>query len=984
MADLALAPQDNMIAYLEKTKNNAKFHHILDFLTSSSIYYSLTVSLTIYAFNIKQFWNTATSQTVNDEKQIYAIVDGKTVIITESSVRRDLVFTDANGITWGDGLVRVATNASLDAQQDSSNITNTQSKATLNEPTSHREGSGSGIGRQETMGDAMAQIRSEGALIQSIDPPLSTFYTVRSREDRMEHDIKLTDLVLDLKNVKTAQAKEIASLKKRVTKLEQNQSSRILGFHPFRADIDDVLDEDADTEMIVEDKGNGEKGGSTAETISTARPDISAVRPEMKNQKAKEKGIAFKDADDSARPIRSITTLKPLPTIDPKDKGSEEDEKRITSKKKKVACSSSKHNSPKKQKVNDQESEDIDKEHRKCLKVVLDDDKAIDYETLDVKSPIVDCESQVLGTNKVGDVHVYKLTRLDGSYRHFLTFSRMLEVLDRQDVLDLNKIIMERVQTLMLDDSLVSINMFVEKRYPLTKEILEKMLSSRFEAETESYKAGLKSVEERLKFFKTNEFIYSKDIKKLKFEIHCNEITIREIRKKLETIQREKDGIQLTVEKLKNASNSLNKLIDSHIVDNCKKCLRYNAVPPPHTSLFMPFKLDLSYISLEEFTSEPAVETLNAKTSEEVPKAKKFKSSITVNTARPVNTAHPKTTTNAAKPRTKAVLNVVKGNEVYAVKASLKVNAIRHKLMLLDKQLDGLPIHKEKYDVLFHTKKVFANIKRIGKGFSGKETPLFPTMMKICTTLQKKVLDLEDELKRTKTTQQTKIDGLERRVKKLKKKQKSRTHKLKRLYKVGLTTRVIISFDDEALDKEDISKQGRIDEIDADEDITLVSTHDDVSTQDNIVQDEGLEDVGEEEVVKVVTTAKMFIDAFVDAAQVTTAIFDIPVSAAETIVTSAPTITAESTKTNVKDRQAPKRKGVMIQEPEETTKIKTASSQQPQVLNKAEKLQAKMQANIDEEDMVARERERAQKEQKANDALINTWDDIQTKIEADA
>nr|GEZ20730.1 hypothetical protein [Tanacetum cinerariifolium] len=179
------------------------------------------------------------------------------------------------------------------------------------------------------------------------------------------------------------------------------------------------------------------------------------------------------------------------------------------------------------------------------------------------------------------------------------------------------------------------------------------------------------------------------------------------------------------------------------------------------------------------------------------------------------------------------------------------------------------------------------------------------------------------------------------------------------------------------------------------------------NTQDNIVQDEGIEDVGEEEVVRVVTTAKMIIDAVVDVAQVTTTIADIPVSAAETIVTTAPTITAESTKTNVEVIQAPKRKGVMIQEPEETTTTKTASSQQPQVQDKdkgkaklnekpempkkrkhqirankelAEKLQAEMQAEIDEEDRLAREREI--KEQEANDALINTWDDIQSKIDA--
>nr|GFC16257.1 hypothetical protein [Tanacetum cinerariifolium] len=41
----------------------------------------------------------------------------------------------------------------------------------------------------------MAQIRSEGALIQSIDLPLLISYTVGSGEDRMEHEIELTDPV---------------------------------------------------------------------------------------------------------------------------------------------------------------------------------------------------------------------------------------------------------------------------------------------------------------------------------------------------------------------------------------------------------------------------------------------------------------------------------------------------------------------------------------------------------------------------------------------------------------------------------------------------------------------------------------------------------------------------------------------------------------------------------------------------------------------
>ncbi|GJT47846.1 ribonuclease H-like domain-containing protein [Tanacetum coccineum] len=85
------------------------------------------------------------------------------------------------------------------------------------------------------------------------------------------------------------------------------------------------------------------------------------------------------------------------------------------------------------------------------------------------------------------------------------------------------------------------------------------------------YKTGLESVEQKLEVYKANESIYLQDIKGLKFEIHIREITIRELRKKLDIFQKEKDGIQLNVDKFKHASKSLNKLIECQIVDNCKK-----------------------------------------------------------------------------------------------------------------------------------------------------------------------------------------------------------------------------------------------------------------------------------------------------------------------------------------------------------------------------------------------------------------------------
>nr|GEZ20456.1 hypothetical protein [Tanacetum cinerariifolium] len=466
--DLAFAPQHNIVAYLEKTESNVEFYQIVDFLTLSSIHHALTVSHTIYASNIEQFWNTTNSQTINDVKKIHATADGKTVVITESSMRRDLLFIDDNGITC-------LTNAHIFE----------------NLPLMGDKGSGSDLGRQETMGGAMAQIRFEGAPTQSSDPPLSNSNIVgrghtpgsdegsMTLKELMNLCTTLSHKVLDMEKVKTAQANEISSLKKRVTKLEQTQREEEFEIITKVQDIDDLVDE----EVIFKDKGSGEKGGSTAETISTARPDISTARPkaalagfydevqaqidadhelaarltreEQEKYTVEERSKLLAEfferrkkqlAKERAKAIRIKphikTQLRNLMMTYIKHTGSKKDENRVGSRNKRVAGSSLKQKSSKKQKVNEQEFVDSDKELRICLKLVPNDDKAINYETLDVKSLIVDFESQKLGTMEAGDVHVYKLTRLDGSYRHFLTFSRIL-VLDRQDVLDLHKIVME-------------------------------------------------------------------------------------------------------------------------------------------------------------------------------------------------------------------------------------------------------------------------------------------------------------------------------------------------------------------------------------------------------------------------------------------------------------------------------------------------------------------------------------------------------------
>nr|GEV70750.1 hypothetical protein [Tanacetum cinerariifolium] len=104
---------------------------------------------------------------------------------------------------------------------------------------------------------------------------------------------------------------------------------------------------------------------------------------------------------------------------------------------------------------------------------------------------------------------------------------------------------------------------------------------------------------------------------------------------------------------------------------------------------------------------------------------------------------------------------------------------------------------------------------------SGEDSLKLTELMELCTNLQQRVLDLET----TKTTHALKINNLKRRVKKLERRKRSRTHGIKRLYNVGLLARVE-SFADEGLVEEDASKQRRIADIDANEDITLVSTYD--------------------------------------------------------------------------------------------------------------------------------------------------------------
>ncbi|GJY69462.1 hypothetical protein Tco_0472444 [Tanacetum coccineum] len=276
-------------------------------------------------------------------------------------------------------------------------------------------------------------------------------------------------------------------------------------------------------------------------------------------------------------------------------------------------------------------------------------------------------------------------------------------------------------------------------------------------------------------------------------------------------------------------------------------------------------------------------------------------------------------------------------------------------------------------------------------------------LMELCTNLQNRVIDLE----KIKTVQAQKITCLKLRVKKLEKIGGSRTHKLKRLYKVGRSTRIVSSDEASLGDQEDASKQGRkIDDIDKDAEITLVDETQgrygddimfdvsDLAGEEVFVAEQGVPDSKKDDVAQVNTAATTIsIASTIPVSAVSITDVEITLAQALAELKSAKPTTATSIR--------PKAKGLVIHEQEQAP-TPIVSSQQPSQAKIQDKGKAKMiepepvkklskkdQLKLDEE--VAQrlqaefdEQERIEREKvEANIALKETWDDIQAKIKAD-
>nr|GEY43974.1 hypothetical protein [Tanacetum cinerariifolium] len=197
--------------------------------------------------------------------------------------------------------------------------------------------------------------------------------------------------------------------------------------------------------------------------------------------------------------------------------------------------------------------------------------------------------------------------------------------------------------------------------------------------------------------------------------------------------------------------------------------------------------------------------------------------------------------------------------------------------------------------------------KKVGKGFSGVETPLFEGMLAVRQPAEEEVAKAQVQVvdavaaavEETVAEDKLLIIKLKARVKRLEKANMVKSSKLRCLRKVGASKQV-----ESSNAMEDVFNQGRmIDDMDKDEGIELVK---DAEEDDSEVQ----------KVVEVVTTTKLITEVFTaTASQVSTAIATIP---------AAKPIVAAYTR---------RKKGVIIRDPKEELPLKTLA-ETPKVKDK--------------------------------------------------
>nr|GEZ19533.1 uncharacterized mitochondrial protein AtMg00810-like [Tanacetum cinerariifolium] len=370
--------------------------------------------------------------------------------------------------------------------------------------------------------------------------------------------------------------------------------------------------------------------------------------------------------------------------------------------------------------------------------------------------------------------------------------------------------------------------------------------------------------------------------------------------------------------------------------------------------------------------------------------------------------------------------------------------AVIHEILQLDdadsvNQVRDLSTHTTRFISPALTQKVFANMRKVGKGFSWVETPLFEGMLAVRQPADVEVAEAQVQVDVAVATavkehvakdvshdaipsppphdipspsqepssppqqqqsspqappqdaefptqlQQLVIVKLKARVKRLEKANKIKFSKLRRLRKVGASRRV-----ESSADMEDVFNQGRmIDDMYMDEGIELVKDAE-VAESEGRKQDEKQaeiynldldysskvlsmqEDDSEvQDVVEVVTTAKLITEVVTAASsQVSAASITIP-AAKPTIHAAAPTVV---------DAYTRRRKGVIIRDPKEELSLKTPA-ETPKVKDKGKGIMVETPKPIKKKDQIEMDAEYAKK---LHEEINKDYEEFSKDIDWDA
>ncbi|GJT21562.1 hypothetical protein Tco_0891499 [Tanacetum coccineum] len=247
MSSPKFAETHNVVVFLEKPEESNGFAEIINFLKATSVSYALTVNPVIYTSCIEQIWATAKVHTVNRVRQLQALVNKKRVIVTKSSIRRDLHLDDAEGTdclptaTIFEELARMGSSMASLIICLATNQKFNLSKYIFDAMVKHLDG-----GVKFLMYPCFLQVfiiqqlemgkdsdhPTDSTPIHIIDQPSSSSQPKTDKPSKKAQ--RKESEVLDLQKAKDAQAKEIAALQKRIQRLKRRKMSRPTGLKRLR------------------------------------------------------------------------------------------------------------------------------------------------------------------------------------------------------------------------------------------------------------------------------------------------------------------------------------------------------------------------------------------------------------------------------------------------------------------------------------------------------------------------------------------------------------------------------------------------------------------------------------------------------------------------------------------------------------------------------------------------------------------------------